>query len=139
MIEEVSIPRTEIVEAVFPIGSGDESVLGAFSVTGMPHLAIEAELRQSRFFGLPKFNLFLRVGQLNNWQFQNVAELVVGLDKVIATVQVAIVFDRQRSATLLAKDTQARFEIKPGSQRLVENLHEDFAYISSNPFIEDAR
>jgi hypothetical protein len=67
----------------------------------------------------------------------NVAELVLGIDEVIATEQVAVMLENQRAAAAFAKDAEAWLEAHPSSKRFVEGSHEHSANVTSDPCVED--
>ena len=68
----------------------------------------------------------------------DVAQQIVGFDKVVAGVEVAVVLDGQARAAGLVEDAHARrIHAQPVAQRRLEGLHVDLADIVAHPFVED--
>ena len=138
-LKNVLYPATEIVEASFTVGGAGEAVLGAAPVTGKPHLAALAELGKGVPFVESELDLLLRGHQLGHRGLGDVAQQVVGLDVVVARVQITVVLQGQRQPAGLREDAQSRRLPVPVRQRHVEVLDEDLTDVSLYPLVEDRR
>ena len=67
----------------------------------------------------------------------DISQLVVGINKVVAGVHIAVVLDRQRRAALGRKDAERLRHAVPRLQRNIEDLHIDAAYILYHPIVKD--
>ena len=106
MREESFVSRTKIVQSFFAVWSFDKSVLRAFAVAGKTDLALAAILRQQVSFIAAEFELLFRSDHLAQALVHDVAQAVLRIYIVVATVKIAIMFDGQRGSAFLRKHTQ---------------------------------
>ena len=124
MMEEVFESCAKVVQTRIAVRCGDKAILGTFAVTGEAHIAIQAVLRQRIQLVLAKFDLLWRSHQLDHVLVLDIAQKIVGFDKMVARVEIAIVFDGQARAAGLVKDTHAGgSHAQPIAQRCLEGLH----------------
>ncbi len=93
MVEEASVARTQVVQPVIALRCVQEAVLRALPIAHVPDLAGPAVGRQGLKFGLPENTLLLTLEQLDQWGLADVPHPVCGIDKVVAGVEVSVVFD----------------------------------------------
>src|SRR4029079_1667016 len=107
VVEEVLEAGAEVVEAGVAGRGFDEAVLGTAAVTREAHVALEAIGRQA--VALVEAELALPLGgdELERGGGAYVAELVAGLDEVVAGVEVACVLAREREPARLRVDAEA--------------------------------
>ena len=77
------------------VRGGGEAVLRAAAVAGEAHGAIQAEAGQGVAFVLAELLLLRRCDELEHVRHLDVAEQVVGLDIVVAGVEIAVVLERE--------------------------------------------
>ena len=104
MFEEELVTCAQVIQSVLAIGSAEESMLGTFAVTRKAHVAFHAVARH-RIVLVPA-ELLLLVGADQNAQriFEDVAELVLRIDIVIARIEIAVVLDHRCIAARFAED-----------------------------------
>ena len=66
----------------------------------------------------------------------DIAKLVLGIDVVVATVQIAVMFDCQGATTVRRIDAQASASPHPRGQCLVEIANEHSPYVTAHPLFE---
>ena len=138
VVEERLEPGAQVVQPRLTIRRHDEAILRTFAVTGEAHVAFPAVTRQRIPLVLAEFELLGRGHQLDHVSCPDVAQQVVGLDKVVARVQIAVVLDGQPRAAGLVEDAHpGGGHAQPVAQRRLEGLHEDPAHIVAHPLVED--
>ena len=98
VVEEDLEAGAEVVEAGLPVRCRYESVLRAAAVTCEAHFALATILRQCGQLVLPKLQLLIRSDQFNHVFLFDVAQFVLWSDEMVAGVQIAIMFNDQRSS-----------------------------------------
>jgi hypothetical protein len=137
VVEEVLIARAEVVEPRLALRCRDEAVLRATAVAGEADVAVEAVLRQRLALVESELPLLRRAHQLEHVRHLDVAELVPGLDEVVAGVEVAGVLECEREAAGLGVDAEAGVLTCPVGERHVEHLHVDLTHVAADPLLED--
>ena len=105
--EEMLEARAQIVQPGLAVGRVAEPVLRASAVAREPHVALAAVPRKGVELVLPERPLLRRLHQLDHRLGVDVAEQVIGLDEVVARIQVAVVLERERVAACRRVDAQA--------------------------------
>ena len=92
MVEEVPVGRTKVVEPWFSVRGINKAILGASAVAGKQYIAFSAQ--SGKAVSLVEAELLPFVGshQLGQRRMQDVAQEVAWVDKVIARIKVAVVF-----------------------------------------------
>lgn len=137
VVEECMVAGTEIVEPRLAVRRESETILGALAVAGEEIRARQTLLRQRSTLALAKGSLPLPVNHLDQRRGADVAKQVLREDKVVARVDVAVLFECQGVAASLGKDADPRRDTDPVGQRGIENLNENLSHIVPHPFVED--
>ena len=137
VIEELSITGTQIVQPGVPVRSLQKAVFGAFAIAGMPDLAVQTILWERIELGLAKLLLPTGIDEVFQRYDIQVPQEILGLHKVVATIDIAVVLHRQRAAACSAEDTERRFDVHPCAERLIEDLYEHAANVALNPFVKN--
>ena len=82
MVKKLFVSSAKVIQSGFTIGCIYEAVLGAFSVTGKPDIAISAVSRQGIALGVTEGSLLLRGGKRNQRFFHDASKFVLGIDVV---------------------------------------------------------
>jgi hypothetical protein len=104
VLEEGFVTGTKIVQPRFSIGRLNKPVTGTFTIAGKLYFALQAVLRQGVLLRVSELSLLVRRDQLYQVLFFDIAQKKVWLDKMIARIQVAVMFQRQGIATGLGED-----------------------------------
>jgi hypothetical protein len=75
---------------------------------------------------------------LDKRRTQDVSQQVPRFHKVIARIQVAIMFQGNAISASRAKDAQGRLSQEPRGKHAIYHLYENAAHIVSHPFVEDS-
>ncbi len=135
--EEGFVGGAEVVEAGVAVGGEDEAVLGAFAVAGEADFAVTAVFWEGVGFVVAKFGLGGGVGHLLEGSVEDVAEVIAGVDVVVAGIEIAVVFDGECGAAFFGEDAEGGTEAEPVSEGDVEELDEGFADVVADPVVED--
>lgn len=108
VMEKSFEPSTEIVETWLTLWRRQKPIFGTAAVTGKADLTGPAVAGQRIQFLLSKALLLGRRDQLDQRGLQNIAQPVSRFDKVIAGIEIAVVFDRQGQPTGLSVHTEPR-------------------------------
>ena len=118
------------------VGTGLEAVFRTFAPAGEIVFAPQAFGGQRIALGKAEIHPFARTVDLRQRRFADVAQLVFGIDEVVARIDVAVVLDDQRVAARLAHRADARGHAAPLGQRRVEHLHERTSHVAHHPHVE---
>lgn len=77
------------------------------------------------------------VDEVGEGIFHDVAEVVFGIDVVVAGIEVAVVFEGESVAASFAEDTEGGVHAGPCFEGGIEHLDEDFSDVFPDPFVED--
>ena len=114
-----------------------EPVLRALPVTGEEILASPALRRQAIALADPELYLPGRVHQGADVLREDTAKPVFRINKMIAGIQVAVVFDDGVAAAGLGKHAGSRLHSAPAGKRRIEFIDEIAPYVVTYPVIED--
>lgn len=137
MLEENPVSGAQVVQARLTVGGMQEAQAGTFAMTGFQPFANTALAGKGFFLELAKGGLLLAVHHLRQSVGKDITQLVLGEDKVVAAVNIAIMFHNDCVATLFGIDADARGNTHPTGKGRIEDIHEGFAYIMPYPFIEN--
>jgi hypothetical protein len=102
-MEERLVCGAQIVQPILTIGCFDETIFGALAVTGKAYFAFPAVTGQCSFLVLTKLDLLRGGEQLDQMSFATVAQLVFGLYKMVAGIEIAVMFQSYRLAACFRK------------------------------------
>ena len=134
--EEQLKTLAEIVVSGLAVARNAKTVLGATTVAKIPNLAVLALLRERIAFVIAKLALLRRRHHLQKRALVNVAEQVFRLNKMVAGVKIAVVFQRRTISTGRGVDAQ-QVPAEKGLECHIEQLHKNFAHVMPNPLFED--
>lgn len=80
--------------------------------------------------------LFRPIEHFGERLLANVAKFILGKHKMIARIDVPVVFHHSGMATIASKDTDARRHATTVGKRAVEEFDKDMPHIVSHPLVE---
>ena len=137
MMEEFLVGRAEVIETGFSLRCRHKAVLRTFSIACEAHIAMAAKSGQRITFCTAKLLLLVRLNQRCKRIIHNVAELVLGIDIMIAGIHVAVVLEHQRLSAGFSKDAETRRHAQPEFERHIEELNKTFPDIVSHPLVKN--
>ncbi len=137
VVEEGLVATAQVVEPTLAVRGAGETVLRATAVTGEPHITVQAVLRKGFPLVSSERLLLGKHDQVDQPVFADVAEFVLGLDEVIARIQVTGVLQSDCEAAGLGMHAEAGWFAVPIGQCDVEHLHIDGSDVPAFPFLED--
>lgn len=137
VLEKLVVPPAEVVEAVLAVFVRHKSVFRTFTVAGKLKSAFAALLGQAAVLEAGKLVLLLGIHHFGDGLVVEVAQSVLGIDEVVARVDVSVELHHPRVAALFGQRAEARCLSHPVGQGGVEDLDEVFAHIVPHPLIED--
>ena len=123
--EEPSVAGTQVVPSRLPVRRHQKAILGAPAIAHGPDLTGLAITGQRLQFGTPERLLGGTVQQLAQRRFPQVPQTMLGVDEVVAAVEVAIVLDDGHAAADFLKDAERVLLPEGRPNRLLEDLHFD--------------
>ena len=106
VVKEVFVAGAEIVQAGFAVGRGEEPMFWAFPVAREPDIAFTAHARKRVQLVEAEILLLLGADHLLQIGLGDISDLVLGVDEMVAGIQVSGVFHRERRTACLAKYAQ---------------------------------
>ena len=97
--EEFLVGGAEVVESPLAVGCPGEAVLWALPIAGESHFAVAAVLWQPVALGVAEVSGHGAVGQFTEGGVHQVAQLVVGIDVVVAGVNVSVMLHGEGAST----------------------------------------
>lgn len=128
----------EVVQTRLSIRRFEKAALRAFTPAQLEVVACPAVARQRIAFCISERSLLFRKCQIAVVLVQNIAEPVLRIDKVIAAVQIAVVFKRQSLAADLAAHAFLRTAAEHLRDDVFELVNKNFAVVTAQPFVPDA-
>ena len=136
-MKEVLVPGAKVIQPILSCCGLRKAMLGTLAIAGESYVALLAIGRKSRSLGSAETSLLLRCNQRSHGALHDVAEPVLGINKVVALVEIAIVFNRERPPALGSEDTQRLRHAIPRLECDIEDLYEDAAHVLNDPAVED--
>ena len=136
VVEEPVIAFAQVIEARITISIADEAILGTFAMTGKFIAAFPALTRKGAVLDVAELLLFRPIEHFGERLLANVAKFILGEDKMIARIDVSIVFHHTGMSAIAGKDTNTRRYATPVGKRAVEEFDKDLPHIVSNPLVE---
>ncbi len=136
MLEETLVCLAEVVQARLAIGRAAEAVLGAPAVAGKQPLALAALRREAVAFSPSESPLPLAIHHRRDTLLPDIAQAILGEDKMVAAVHIAIVLNHGAVAAHRRHRADTRHLSDPAGQRSIKELHEDASHILPHPLIE---
>ena len=99
MLKEAFVSRAQIVQSRFIILGFGKSVSGAFAMTCKLPLALATLCWQAFGFHVSKGHLLFAVQHIQNTAIADIAKIILGENKVVATVDVTIMLHHCSMAT----------------------------------------
>jgi len=135
--EEAFIAGTQVVQPCFTVWGLDDAIFRASSVTHGPDFAFPAIAGQGSPLGLSKGVLRRAFEQCEQRGFTDIAQAMLRGDKVIARIEVPVMFDDRHIPAGRPKNTQRMVLAVRRSRRLLEHLHDDAPDVLPYPLIKD--
>ena len=112
-------------------------MLGAFTVAGITYFALAAVVGECVAFILAELALEFRADHVAQRLVQDISQLVLRIDVVIAGVDIPVVFHRHGGAAGGAEDAEAASHSHRVTQCDIKDLDEYLADILPYPFVEN--
>lgn len=137
MAEKMFVAGTEVVELLHLTLYRHKTVFRALAVAHGKYLTGSAQAWQGSSLGFAESSQPSRAEEFDERGFLDVADSPAGMDKMIAGIDVTIVFDHRNVAAGRAKEAEGVFLGKGDACCLLENLHLDGADIPGQPLVEN--
>ena len=136
VVEEPIVTLAQVIVAWIAVTIADETILRTLSMTGKFVAAFPTLTRKGAMLDIAELLLFRPIEHLGERVLANVAKFIFGEDKMIARIDVSVVFHYAGMSTIACKDTNARGYATPVGKRAVEKFYKDMPHIVSNPLVE---
>lgn len=137
VLEKLVVAFAEVVETVVAVFVRHKPVFRTFAVAGKLELTFAALLGQAAVLEAGKLVLLLGIHHFGDGLVVEVAQSVLGIDEVVARVDIAIELHHPRVAALFGQRAESRCLSHPVGEGGVEDLDEVFAHIVPHPLIEN--
>ena len=97
--EELLVPRTQVIQAGLAIGCVFESVPRAFALARKQNVALATCPRQRVVLVPTKLDLLLGSNERRHLGLRDVAQQIVGVDEVVAGIEIPVVLEGEGVAT----------------------------------------
>ena len=104
--EETLHSGAEIVETRFPVRRSNEPVLGTAAVTHSQRFAFQTEAREGVPLCRAEISLRLALQQLAERRLPDIAQPVLGVDKMVARKEIAVLFEHRNLTAGFTENTQ---------------------------------
>ena len=137
MRKEHPVSLAQIIQTRLTLRSYSKPVFRTFTPAREKDRAFTAVFRKFFLFITSKLSLSFTINQLSERNCQDIAQQVVPVDKMIARVNIAVMFDHHCRSAYRRKDTYPmRFPV-PVCKGGIEMLDVDRSHVTLNPFIKD--
>jgi len=137
MFKKCLVTFAEVVETHLSIGRFDKTVLGTLTIANMQDFAFPAVLRKRISLIFSELSLLFRGHEFDHRCLQDVSQVVIRLDEVIARIKIAIVLQSHALTACRPEDADGPRHVQPACQRSVEIQNKCLANVSLNPLVED--
>ena len=137
MLEEYLVAGTEVVEAWLAIGGMQKTQAGTFAMTGFQPFALAALAGKGFFLEAAESGLLLAIYHLRQSVGKDITQPILRKDKMVATVHIAVMLHDNSMTAFLGIDTDTWCHTHPTGKSGIKDIHEHFAHIVPNPFVED--
>jgi len=134
--EEFSVSRTKIRQAGLSVGGGAETILGAAAVTEFEYVASAAKVGEGIEFGLTELLHCRLVHDIAERSLSEVAKPVGVVHELIAGEDIAVMLERQDSATGRTEYAKGVGQAQERPERFLEELHRKRAKVAGDPIVE---
>ena len=135
--KELVVALAKVVQPWLAIGSDGKSVFRAFAVAGKQVVALLALTGQGVELHGSKLILAVGVEHLRECGLVDVAQLIFRKHKMVATINVAIIFHNGCMTATARHGTYAWLMAHPIAEGGIEDLHKHLAYVVAHPFVEN--
>ena len=136
MVKELVIAGAKVVQSWVAVTVLRESVSRTFAVADMKMFAFATLLRQCRFFVFAECHLPFAVEHLRERLFMDVAQFISWEYKVVAAIQVTVIFHHAGMTSTLCHSANTRCYACIVGQCGVKQLDEISTYILPHPLVE---
>lgn len=136
VVEETMVTLAQVIEAGIAISITNEAILGTFAMTGKFIVAFPALTGKGAMLDVAELLLFRPIKHLGKRLLADVSEFIFGEDKMIARIDVSVIFHHAGMSTIAGKDTDARRYATPVGKRAVEEFDKNLPHIMSHPLVE---
>lgn len=137
MFEKGLVSFTEVIQPGLTIRSFKETVLGAFAITDREEPALAAGASQGVPLVSAERALLIRCHEIDHWRCEDIAEIMVRFDKVVAGIEIAIMFQRHAEAAGGSEDADGPGLSEPSRQGAVEVHDKHPPHVAPHPFVKD--
>jgi len=119
----------------FSVARHYKPVFRTTAVAQRPHITSPALRGQHVALVIPEPALLCGTHELQQVRLMNIAKLLARFDKMIAGVNITVVFQRRTISTRRGVDAQ-QVAPKIGFKCHIEHLHKNFAHVMPDPLLE---
>ena len=136
VVEETMVTLAQVIKTGIAISIANETILRTLSMTGKFIATFPALARKGAVLDVAELLLFRPIEHFGERLLANVAKFILGEDKMIARIDVSVVFHHSGMSTIACKDTDAWRHTTPVGKRAVEEFDKDLTHIMSHPLVE---
>ena len=136
VVEETIVTFAQVIEVGIAVSIANEAILGTFAMAGKFVAAFLTLTGKGAMLDVAELLLFWPIEHLGESLLANVAEFIFGKDKMIARIDVSVIFHHAGMSTIAGKDTDARRHSTPVGKRAVEEFDENMPHVVSHPLVE---
>ena len=130
------VTLAQVIKTGIAISIANETILRTLSMTGKFIATFPALARKGAMLDVAELLLFRPIEHFGERLLANVAKFILGEDKMIARIDVSIVFHHTCMSTIACKNTNARRHATTVGKRAVEEFDKDMPHIVSHPLVE---
>ena len=126
------VTLAQVIKTGIAISIANEAILGTFPMTCKLIAAFPALARQGAMLDVAELLLFRTIEHFGKRLLANVAKFILGEDKMIARIDVSVVFHHTGMSAIAGKDTNTRRYATPVGKRAVEEFDKDHEVIADS-------
>ena len=130
------VTLAQVIKTGIAISIANETILRTLSMARKFIAAFPALARQGAMLDVAELLLFRTIEHFGKRLLANVAKFILGEHKMIARIDVSVVFHHTGMSTIVGKDTNTRGYATPVGKRAVEEFDKDLPHIMSHPMVE---
>ena len=130
------VTLAQVIKTWIAILIADKTILRTLSMTRKLIAAFPALARKGAMLDVAELLLFRTIEHFGERLLANVAEFILGEDKMIARIDVSVVFHHTGMSTIAGKDTNTRGYATPVGKRAVEEFDKGLPHIMPHPLVE---
>ena len=136
VVEETMVTLAQVIKTGIAISIANETILRTLSMTGKFIATFPTLTGKGAMLDIAELLLFRPIEHFGERLLANVAKFILGKHKMIARIDVSVVFHHTGMSAIAGKDTNTRRYATPVGKRAVEEFDKDMPHIVSHPLVE---